>query len=81
LQVATEAFAGTGHAEQDEPQVATLLLDAHALLHTWYPLLQVNPQVVPLHVEVAFGGGTQAVHDAPQEFGLVFEAHDVPQTW
>lgn len=43
--------------------------------------MQVNPQVAPLHVAVAFEGVAHAVHIAPHDITLVFDAHAPPQLW
>lgn len=46
----------------------------HAPPHMVVPLLQVKPQLVPLHVAVALAGGEQAVQAVvPQLLVEVFE--------
>jgi hypothetical protein len=41
--------------------------------------LQIDPQLVPSHVAVAFAGALQGVHEPPQVAVLVFEAQLAPQ--
>ncbi len=43
--------------------------------------MQLKPHVVPLHVELAFGGVTHAVHDEPQVATLALLAHVPAQLW
>ncbi len=89
LHVATP-FAGTGHGVHEPPQVATSLFDTHAPLHTCCPAghvrtqvdpigakpaLQVNPQVVPLHVATPFAGTGHGVHELPQVATALFDTH------
>jgi hypothetical protein len=74
-------FVGVGQdvGGQFDPQLATLLFATQAPPHRWYPSLQVNPHVVPLHVAMAFAGGTQGEHDVPQLLTPPFDAHVEPQ--
>jgi hypothetical protein len=52
---------------QAAPQREPSVVGKQALPHAWSPLLQVNPQLVPLQVGVLSGGGAHAAHDvAPQ---------------
>ena len=52
-----------------------------AVPQTTYPLLQANPQEVPLQVAVALAGGAgQGVHDVPQVAIEVLETHCPEQT-
>jgi hypothetical protein len=43
--------------------------------------LQLNPQLVPLHVAVEFAGGVHAVHDPPQLLMLVLSTQAPLQRW
>jgi hypothetical protein len=44
--------------------------------------LHAKPQLVPLHVAVAFAGAVHGVvHDVPQVAGLLFVWHELPQAW
>ena len=80
LQVALP-LAGAGHGLHEVPQVAVLLLPAHAPPQACNPLLQVNPQLFPSQVATLFAGGLQGVHEPPQVAVLVFEAQLAPQAW
>lgn len=44
-------------------------------------MLQVKPQLVPLHVEVPLVGGTQGEQLEPQVATSVFTAQAAPQRW
>jgi hypothetical protein len=46
-----------------------------------YPGTHVAPQLVPLHVGVAFGGTAHGVHDAPQLETLTLLTHAAPHAW
>jgi len=45
------------------------------------PPRHVNPQLVPLHVAIAFAGTGHGEHDEPHEFGDVFGRHCMPHAW
>ncbi len=79
-QVAVE-WPGAGHGLHDAPQVAVLVLLAHALPHAWYPLLQVNPQAVPSQLAAPLAGVAQGAHAAPQVATLALLTHALPQRW
>jgi hypothetical protein len=44
-------------------------------------VLQLNPQVVPSQVAVAFAGGMQGVQADPHALTLLFAAHAPPHRW
>jgi hypothetical protein len=43
--------------------------------------LHVKPQLVPLHVAVAFAGAEHGVHDVPQVLTLVSSTQAPEQSW
>lgn len=72
-------LVGTAHGVHELPQVAVLVLDAHAPLQACNPELQVKPQLVPSQVATLLAGGLQGVHEAPQVAVLALDAHPEPQ--
>ena len=44
-------------------------------------MLQVNPQLVPLHVADALDGGMHGEHELPQLLTPVLATHAPPHTW
>ena len=69
---------GAGHEVHAAPHEFTLMLLAQLPLHAWLPAVQLNPQVVPLHVAVAPEGGTQGEHEAPHVRGSLLLTHMPP---
>jgi hypothetical protein len=53
-------------ADTNTPTLASACGTHDVLLHSANPALQVKPQRVPSHVDVAFVGGWHAVHEVPQ---------------
>jgi hypothetical protein len=80
LQVAVPLVGAEQAVHEVVPQLLALELDRHAVPHKWKPLLQVNPQVVPLQVAVAFAGGVHGVQNVPQVEMLVLDAQAFEQT-
>ena len=73
VQVGARPFAGSGQGEQDPPQLFGLVLEEQTPLQSWYPVLHVNPQLVPLHVGVPLVGAVHGVHDVPHVAVLLFD--------
>jgi hypothetical protein len=67
-----------GHGVQREPQVLTLKFHTHWPLHSWYPVLQRMPQLVPSQVATPKDVVGQAVQRVPHEATLVSGTHWVP---
>ena len=91
LQV-TVPLAGAVQTVQLFPHdvMAVLPLMTHVVAapvpHSWYPVVQLTPQVgvAPSHVAVPLAGTGQGVHAAavavvPHDIGLVLSAHVLPQ--
>ena len=61
------ALPGAEHGEHEMvPQLDTLLLLEQLPEQLWKPVLQVNPQLVPSQVVVAFGREPHVVQSVPQ---------------
>ena len=69
---------GGGHSELRQHWV----IGMHTPLHSLKPGLHTTPQLVPLHVALAFGGGAgHGVQRVPHEAGLWSSRHMPEQSW
>lgn len=79
-QVARPLLVGSRHGVQEDPHVATSMLDTQRPLQEWKPARQVAPQFMPSQVVVAaFAGNSHGAQRIPQVSIMLFGTQRVPQ--